>query len=90
MEKAALISCQLVFYPLGTHDVNKAVEQVLELIQDAPVKSETNALNTIITGSADNIFTLLKTITDSCSKKGILFAMQVGISNNCGCSDSER
>jgi len=80
-----VISCQLTFYPLGTNEVDAAVNMVLELIQKAPVKSRTNELNTVITGRSEDVFTLLKTITDFSCQKGILFAMQAGISNNCGC-----
>jgi uncharacterized protein YqgV (UPF0045/DUF77 family) len=88
MEKTRIspvISCQLTFYPLGTSNVNSAVDLVLEIIKESPVKSKTNELNTIITGSSQEIFELLQRITEVADASGIRYAMQAGISNNCGC-----
>lgn len=88
MEKTPIspvISCQLTFYPLGTSNVDCAVDLVLEIIKESPVTSKTNELNTIIIGASHEIFELLLRITQVADANGIKFAMQAGISNNCGC-----
>jgi uncharacterized protein YqgV (UPF0045/DUF77 family) len=85
MEKTAVMSCQLTFYPLETKNINDAVNQVLSIIDTAPVQSETTPLNTLIFGELENIVKLLEKIASVMDKRGIKFAMQVSLSNHCGC-----
>ncbi|ADQ14422.1 YkoF family thiamine/hydroxymethylpyrimidine-binding protein [Halanaerobium hydrogeniformans] len=85
MSKAQIISCQISFYPLYTEKVNDAVKEVIKLIEDSELQSESNSLSTNIFGESKQVYDLLAKITDFMADKEIKFAMNCNISNSCGC-----
>jgi len=88
-----IISCEISFVPIETQNYIEDVEKVLTLISDSGLKYQTNAFSTIISGTPDTIFSLLKEIsTKMCETTK--FIMITKISNVCGCtiemSDKEK
>lgn len=79
------MSCQLTFYPLETKNINGTVNQVLSIIDTAPVQYETTPLNTLIFGELKDIVKLLEQIASIMDESGVKFVMQVSLSNHCGC-----
>ncbi len=87
MEEAKVISCQLIFYPLETAATGKAVNRILKIIEDSGLEFETNPVATTLYGSSEQIFALLQEINDKSNQAGIKYALDINISNKCGCQD---
>ncbi len=85
MENNTIISCQINYYPLNTDKVDEEVKDVLSIIKESGLQSESNALSTNIFGNAEDIYALLKKITNKMDDKNAEFAISMNISNSCGC-----
>ena len=83
MEGKTIISCQLSFYPLNTHEVNEKVKKVIHFIDESNLDYETNDLSTTIYGEATKVYSLLEEITYKMDEDE--FAISLNISNSCGC-----
>jgi uncharacterized protein YqgV (UPF0045/DUF77 family) len=77
------MSCQLSFYPLADENYEETVKQVLDIISKYQVKYQVNAMSTIITGEAEQVFLLIQKIYASMAGK-TNFVMNMSISNTCG------
>jgi len=83
-QEASLMSCQLSFYPLADENYKETVKIVLEIIGKYEVKYEVNAMSTIITGEAEQVFLLIQKIYSSMAERQLSFVMNITISNTCG------
>ena len=87
LEKERVISCQIQYVPLGTHDVNLDVGKVLALIGESGLNYETGSMTTIIRGKPDRVFQLIQRIESQMSENNRKFTMTILLSNDCGCHE---
>jgi len=79
------ISCQISFYPLYTKEVGEKVLEVIALIEESGLETESNAVATIVYGRSNEIFALLEKISRKMDEEDVDYAMNCSISNTCGC-----
>ncbi len=85
--KAALISCQISFYPLYTVDCISSVKEVVSLIEaNTGITCSVNDMSTIVKGERGAVMKLLEDIQQRMEEKGIRYSMVLTISNSCGCA----
>ncbi len=87
MEEAGdLITCQIIFYPLGTTDIVDPVNEVIEVIESSSVEEiKIGATATTLKGDREDIYDLLNKISAEMAEENIKYAMSLNISNHCGC-----
>jgi len=79
------ISCQISFYPLYTEEVGEKVKEVISIVEESGLDTQTNSLSTIIFGYSDEIYSVLEKITKKMDSEDLQFSMNISISNSCGC-----
>lgn len=81
-----LITCQIIFYPLGTTHIADPVNEVIEIIKSSSVEEvEIGTTATTLKGEREKIYDLLNKISAEMADKNIKYAMSLNISNHCGC-----
>lgn len=82
MEKVT--SCQISFLPVGSIDYLEKIQQVLDIIKKSGLEHNVGVMSTTVRGERSKLFKLIEDIyenmDDICS-----FALDVRISNLCGC-----
>lgn len=85
-ENINLITCQIIFYPLGTINIADPVNEVIKIIESSSVEEvEIGATATTLKGDREDIYELLNKISAKMADKNIKYAMSLNISNHCGC-----
>ncbi|MCX7880088.1 MAG: thiamine-binding protein [Ignavibacteria bacterium] len=83
MEKN-IITCEISFLPLLTTEVNRYVGEVVNIIAKFGLKHEVGLISTIVEGSPESVYDLLKEISLRMGIK-VKYSMIIKVSNFCGC-----
>lgn len=83
--KEQIMTCQISFYPLGSDKLDHNVDRIIELIEQSHLEYQIGEMSTFLRGKSQKIFNLLKEIHDKANQLGITYAMNVTLSNECGC-----
>lgn len=76
------VSCEISYLPLsGT--TNDSIDKILRLITDSDVDYEIGCCRTILRGSTDSVFGLIKRLYAKADSLGS-FVIDVRLSNTCG------
>ena len=78
------MSAELSFIPIESQDVNKEVNQVLDLVQESGLDFQVGIISTSVTGEKMRILKLIVDITDKMDAV-CGFRFDVKLSNVCGC-----
>ena len=79
------IACQLSFYPLGCETYSREIEAVLALIETSGLKATVGSMSTVINGEHEAVLALVANIIELQAESSVQFAMNLSVSNVCGC-----
>ncbi len=82
-----IASCEIAFTPIASKDYNDDVKKVLDIIKSFDLKYNVGIMSTSVVGEKEKIFELISEIYNHMEDK-CKFAMDVKLSNVCGCEQS--
>lgn len=84
-QKEQIMTCQISFYSLGSQKLNQDIDKIIRLIEQSDLDYQIGEMSTFLRGKSQEIFNLLKKIHNKANQLGIKYAMNVTLSNECGC-----
>jgi uncharacterized protein YqgV (UPF0045/DUF77 family) len=76
-----MIKAEVAVYPLKTNNATKVINDSIEVLKGSAVGYKVNSMNTILTGSKDEIFTSLEAMFAEAERSGGEVNMVVTIGN---------
>lgn len=76
-----MITAEVAVYPLKTSDATGVINKSIDALKGDPVDYSVNSLNTIITGSQEEVFNSIRKMFTEAERKGGGINMVVTLSN---------
>lgn len=78
-----MITAEVAVYPLKTDDATKVIKDSISVLKNSSVDYKVNSMNTVLTGSKDDVFNCINTMFTEAEKSGGEVNMVVTIGNAC-------
>ena len=76
-----MITAEVAVYPLKTNDASNVIKNSIGSLQNSNVNFDVNSMNTVITGSKDEVFKSLETMFTKAETSGGEINMVITVSN---------